>query len=279
MYLTLEECAAAWEAAGCHGTKVERMQRNTRWIPFYSWVAGGQSRNTSGPDPHSKEVARMLKDAGVLEDGGRLLDLGCGTGGFSLAFAQVGMDVTAMDMDDASLQVLKNRADANGLSGIHTQQAMWEDYTPESKFDVAFSAMCPAVCNYRELLRFEETATKYGCLIAVSRGSYDKHRKELIHRLRVQPKGMTTEAMWYYNMLYLMGRQPNVWNFTRHYEYETPLETVIRQNQVYFEVFGIPPEESGPKLRAYFAEHAVNGMVADVSHINTQLIWWKIPER
>ena len=280
MYLTLDECAVAWEKAGGHGTKEARITRNARWIPFYSYVAGGQQGNTSGPEPHAKEVARILQDAGVLQEGDSLLDMGCGTGGFSLAFAELGAQVTAMDMDAASLSVLQNRAKANGLTNIQTEEAMWEYYAPQKQFDVVFSSMCPAICDHGELLRFENMAKKYGCLIAVSRGSYDKHRKQLMQELKAMPTGgMTTEAMWYYNMLYLMGRQPNVWNFTRHYEYEAPVEKLVEQNKVYFEIFGIPQEESEPKLRAYYKRYAVGGMIADESHLNTQLIWWKIPEK
>ena len=278
MYLTLEECTAAWEAAGGHGTKEERIARNARWIPFYSYVAQGQLQSTAGPDPHAEEIAQILKDAGVLESGGTLLDLGCGTGGFSLAFAQQGMQVTAVDMDYPSLLVLSNRAKANGLE-IETERTMWERYNPKSKFDVVFSSMCPAICDYRELLRFEGMGSKYGCLIAVSRGSYDKHRKQLIQELDAKPRGMTTEAMWYYNILYLMGRQPNVWNFTRHFEHQAPIEKLVEQNKVYFQIFGISPEESEPKLRAYYKRHAIDGIVPDESYINTQLIWWKIPEK
>ena len=278
MYLTLEECAAAWEAAGGHGTKEERIARNARWIPFYSYVAQGQLQSSAGPDLHAKEVAQILKDAGVLESCGTLLDLGCGTGGFSLAFAQQGMQVTAVDMDYPSLLVLSNRAKANGLE-IETERTMWERYNPKSKFDVVFSSMCPAICDYRELLRFEGMGSKYGCLIAVSRGSYDKHRKQLIQELDAKPRGMTTEAMWYYNILYLMGRQPNVWNFTRHFEHQAPIGKLVEQNKVYFQIFGISPEESEPKLRAYYKRHAIDGIVPDESHINTQLIWWKIPEK
>lgn len=278
MYLTLEECAAAWEKAGGHGTKQERIARNANWIPFYTYAAQAQINNTSGPDPHAKEVAQLLKDAGVLQKGDTLLDLGSGTGGFSLAFAQQGMQVTAVDMDATSLQALMNRAKANGLE-IETENTMWEQYTPQTTFDVVFSSMCPAICNYEELLCFESTAKKYGCLIAVSRGSYDKHRKQLMQELNIKPSGMTTEAMWYYNMLYLMGRQPNVWNFTRHFEYQAPMEKLVEQNKVYFEIFGMPKEESEEKLGAYYERYAIDGMVPDESHINTQLIWWKIPEK
>ena len=41
----------------------------------------------------------------------------------------------------------------------------------------------------------------------------------------------------------------------------------------------MPKEESEEKLRAYYEQYAIDGMVPDESHINTQLIWWKIPEK
>lgn len=280
MFLTLEECISAWEKAGGHGTKEERIARNARWIPFYSYAANKQLGDTNGSDRHSKQISRILQDADVLQKGGTILDLGCGTGRYSLAFAECGAKVTAVDMENDSLNVLANRAHANSLADIETVQAMWELYDPDAQFDVVFSSMCPAICDYKELLRFEGMAKRYGCLIAVACGSYDRHRKILMQELQIQPTGgMTTEAIWYYNILYLMGRQPNVRTFAQQYEYQTPLEKLIEQNKIYFEIFGIRPEESEPKLRSYYEAHVVDGMIVDESHINTQLIWWKTSEK
>ena len=38
-------------------------------------------------------------------------------------------------------------------------------------------------------------------------------------------------------------------------------------------------ERFGAKIPDHMDASLFDGMVADVSHINTQLIWWKIPER
>ena len=122
MFFSLEECADAWEKAGEHGTKKERIERNLRWISFYSYVAEAQRNHKAGSDSYAKEVAGILKDSGVLNENETLLDLGCGTGSFALAFAEQGTCVTAVDMDELSLQVLKLRAEACAISNIDTKK-------------------------------------------------------------------------------------------------------------------------------------------------------------
>lgn len=278
MFLTLEDCIQSWKEAGQYGTKEERIARNARWIPFYSYAAESQLSSTAPADSHAREVARTLVSAGILNGEKTVLDVGAGTGRFSLAFGEVCGKVTALDMDSPSLAVLLNRAKANGLQNIEIERGMWELYPAKDKFDVVFSSMCPAICDYDELLRMEGMAREACALMAVTRGSYDKHRKKLMRELDVHPTGMTTEALWYYDTLYLMGRQPNVVNFTQHIEYTVPVESAVERDKVYFEIFGLDPADSERKLRDYYEANSKDGMVLNESHINTALIWWKIPK-
>lgn len=90
---------------------------------------------------------------------------------------------------------------------------------------------------------------------------------------------MTTEALWYYNTLYLMGRQPNVKTFTQRQEYTVPIDMAVERDKIYFEIFGLNPAQSEPKLRAYYEKLCQNGVISDISHINTALIWWKVPKK
>lgn len=48
----------------------------------------------------------------------------------------------------------------------------------------------------------EELSRRSCALVAVSRGSYDKHRKQMTAELNIRPKGgMVTEPVYYYNAL------------------------------------------------------------------------------
>ena len=67
MFMTLEECVQSWKEAGQYGSKEERIARNARWIPFYSYSAQSQLNSTAPTDPHAREVVHVLEDAGVYK--------------------------------------------------------------------------------------------------------------------------------------------------------------------------------------------------------------------
>ena len=277
MFETLEACAAAWEQAGNHGDIQTRIERNARWIPYYSFLASGRDEAEAAIDPHAAAVADGLVSRGYLSAGSSVLDIGSGTGAFAHAFASRGASVTALEMDSTSLAVCRTQARQLGLQNMRFEQQMWETFAPEEQYDFVFSSMCPAICNYTELLRMESLA-KHACgIIAVTRGSYDLHRKRLMALLDVRPTGgMTTEALWYFEALYLAGKQPEVQSFSRKFAFSLPLEETIERNERYFEIFGISPEVSHPKLTDYFSAVAEDGMVTDETLLNTQWITWQV---
>ena len=277
MFETLEACTAAWEQAGNHGDIQTRIERNARWIPYYAFLADGREEANAAIDPHARAVADGLVSRGYLAAGNAVLDIGSGTGAFAHAFASRGASVTALEMDASSLAVCRAQAEQLGLKDMQFTQQMWETFAPVGRYDFVFSSMCPAICNYAELLRMESLSKNACGIIAVTRGSYDLHRKRLMALLDVHPVGgMTTEALWYFEALYLAGRQPEVASFSRKFAYALPLEETIVRNVRYFTIFGIPPEESRPKLTEYFASIAEGGMVADETLLNTQLITWRV---
>lgn len=277
MFETLEVCAAAWEQAGNHGDIQTRIERNARWIPYYSFLASGRDEAEAAIDPHAAAVVDGLVSRGLVRAGSSVLDIGSGTGIFAHAFASRGASVTALEMDSTSLAVCRTQARQLGLQNMRFEQQMWETFAPEEQYDFVFSSMCPAICNYAELLRMEALA-KHACgIIAVTRGSYDLHRKRLMALLDVRPTGgMTTEALWYFEALYLAGKQPEVQSFSRKFAFSLPLEETIERNERYFEIFGISPEVSHPKLADYFSAVTEGGMVTDETLLNTQWITWQV---
>lgn len=277
MFDSLEACAAAWEQAGNHGDAAARIARNARWIPYYSFIASGREENVAAIDPHAAEVVDGLFSRGLVRAGSTVLDIGSGTGAFAHAFASRGASVTALEMDSASLAVCRAQAEALGLVNLQYENQMWETFTPKKQYSFVFSSMCPAICNYSELQRMESYASEACGILAVTRGSYDLHRKRLMALLNVHPQGgLTTEAIWYYEALYLSGRQPDVVNWSRKFNYEIPLEDALARNERYFEIFGISADESRPILVDYFAAEVKDGMVADETLLNTALITWRV---
>lgn len=277
LFDSLESCAQAWNEAGNHGDIQTRIERNERWIPYYSYLAKAREEAQAEIDPHAAAITKELFSRGLLREGDRVLDIGSGTGGYAHAFAAHGLRVTALEMDGESLAVCRAQAELMGLCNIEYEHQMWETFAPSQQYDFVFTSMCPAICNYDELVRMQGYATHACGIIAVTRGSFDMHRKKLMERLQVRPVGgMTTEAIWYYSALYLAGKRPDVLNWSRSFESAISVEEALLRNVRYFEIFGIPPETSRPILQDYFASVAQDGLAYDETRLNTALISWMV---
>ncbi len=69
------------------------------------------------------------KFASMLPKGGRILDLGCGSGRDSLAFLKAGFKVDAMDGSAAMCRA------AHALTSLPVAHATFEDYEPQGPYD------------------------------------------------------------------------------------------------------------------------------------------------
>lgn len=277
MFDSLDDCVDAWARAGNHGSKDERIERNPRWMRYYAYIYERQRNAEASVDSHAADVVDTLFQQGYLAPESSVLDIGSGTGAYALAFASRCAEVTALDMEPTSLVILQEHAAQLGLHNINCQEGMWETYRPNRTFSFVFTSMCPAICDYEELCRMESFSERACGIIAVTRGSYDLHRKRLMELLNARsPAGMTTEALWYYESLYLAGKQPNVRSWANQYAYDISMEEACRRNEVYFEIFGIPAEQSRPLLQQYFTSQAKNGLVSDETRLNAALISWSV---
>lgn len=276
---TLEECVAFWEETGKHGTKEERIARGKAWHPYYGYIAQKQLGKPLTLDSDATEIVDFLHREGILQSLDHVLDIGAGMGAYALEMARCCSKVTALDNSPECIAVIEDKLARSEISNVATQLISWEEFYPDEKFDVSFSSMCPAICNLEELCRMEAMTKRSCCLIAVTRGSYDKHRMRMIKELELKHKGgITTEALHYMNVLYLLGRQPNVRCITRASSYSIPVEAFCEQYVNYFPIFGMSKEESEHYLNRYVEENAVDGSIEEKSLHNLAVITWNVPK-
>lgn len=96
------------------------MSRSDRQLDRSEPVEGGSAGTAAHYDRYrlaypDRLIARVAGLAG-LKPGDAVLDLGCGTGMLTIAFAQLGMAVTAMDPDADMLARAREKGEAAGVS-------------------------------------------------------------------------------------------------------------------------------------------------------------------
>lgn len=277
---TYERCIEDWQDAVKPGTAQERVELTEKWNGYYSYLAKQQQGKTYAASKEAAGIIDFMLREGILLTSDSVLDIGAGMGGYTLELARHCGSVTAMDANENCLAVLDKRAQQMNIDNIKIVPLMWENLDAEArrgKYDFVFSSMCPTICTPHDLEKMEELTRRTVCIITVMRGSYEKHRREMMRLLDVKAKGMATEAMYYYNALYLMGRQPNVKCWSYQAKYPMPIDDAMERYPVYFKTFGISEERTIEFLREYYAENAENGNLTEECQMNMAMIYWNTP--
>lgn len=90
-----------------------------------------------------------------------IIDIGCGTGVWTLYLAQNAKETTALDNAKAMLEILKEDANKLQLTNIKYENCTfteWINKNQNAQFDIAFLSMSPALQDKKDYLNFMRLA-------------------------------------------------------------------------------------------------------------------------
>ncbi|MFA5313080.1 MAG: class I SAM-dependent methyltransferase [Methanomassiliicoccales archaeon] len=160
-------------------------------------------------------VIDHLSEREIIRTGDRVLDIGCGTGNFSIPFASIAREVDALDISASMLNILRSRASAEGCDNIIYTNERWETYEPGSSFDLVFSSFCPATCNLESVLKMESMSKGHCCILTMAPGSDRDIYSEVCGELT--GRGLSNrayDAIMPMSVLHEMGREPEMRQFS-----------------------------------------------------------------
>ncbi len=91
----------------------------------------------------------------------KIIDIGCGTGVWTLHLAQNAKEITALDNAKAMLEILKEDAKKLQLTNIKYENCTfteWVRKNQNTQFDIAFLSMSPALQDKKDYLNFIQLA-------------------------------------------------------------------------------------------------------------------------
>lgn len=107
-----------------------------------------------------QSVFEFMDEKGVLIEGKNVLDIGCGTGVYTLHLAKKALHVDALDFSKEMLNVLKEDAKKYNISGIKTIFSTFDDFKIPKPYDVAFCSMTPAVSEAKSFEKMDKSGDK-----------------------------------------------------------------------------------------------------------------------
>lgn len=109
-----------------------------RTIDFGRTVADYERHRPGFPD----RFFSLLMDRGWVESGQSVLDLGTGTGSVALGLAEIGLDVTGLDISAELLDGARRTAESRGLDVRFVQGSAESTRQDDHSFDVVTAGQC-----------------------------------------------------------------------------------------------------------------------------------------
>lgn len=136
------------------------------------------------------ELGAML---GLMPEGGRLLDMGCGTGWTSVLFAKKGFDVVGQDLVPEAIEAGRRLKQENGLENLDFVVGDYESLRFENEFDVVvfFDCLHHAVDEV-EALRSAWRALKPGgiCITSEPGRGHERRSAATVEQFGVTERDM-----------------------------------------------------------------------------------------
>lgn len=235
--------------------------------------------NKSVPNSQNDPFVRLVERECPLEFGKtRILDIGCGSGIYSMAFADYAGPILGLDVSPKMIEYAKKNAESAGADNVRFEVADWlsmEDDDPliAGGFDITLAHMTPAICSAETFLRM--LAVSEGkCFLTgyINRGSpiRDKMREiSASEGFSEQDKLLNV-----IDILWDMGLEPAIEYEIRKYAFTKTLDETkafyINDLRTYDHV----TDEMCREAERYLKSISVDGMVRDESRAVVATIYW-----
>ncbi|EPE3793749.1 class I SAM-dependent methyltransferase [Campylobacter lari] len=121
-----------------------------------------KARSYARYNPNLNEIQKAtFAKLGSLQDKS-VVDIGCGSGVWTLHLAQKAKSVLGVDSSSAMLEILQEDTKTHAISNVKTLNLDFENFykNNNTKFDLAFLSMSPALQNEKDYKAFLSLASK-----------------------------------------------------------------------------------------------------------------------
>lgn len=223
----------------------------------------------------TEQVLKFLKDKGALEENCSILDIGCGPGKYTLAFAKEVKTVNGTDISPKMIAFAKENAQSRSLRNIKFVQASWpevklSDMGWEKRFDLVFAAFCPGIDSADALKKMIEASSKH-CFMSGFVTRQDLVMEGLKKRLGIQNKSWGNQIYFSFNLLWQWGYYPEITyqdrSWTNEYDIEQMADILVRR---------LDNKDNRKDIIDYLKTISVNGKITEQTTAKVAWLYWQV---
>lgn len=237
------------------------------------------------PKPFSEKVhpkvvslIERIKKAGVDFKNRMVLEIGSGTGVYTLPMAQEASFVYGIDCSEEMGRVLLKEAEKHRIKNIHIQIGFWDEMDIDAlglrkNFDLVFAIMTSAVKTQEDLLRMEACSKRWLCYVGWGRKRRNPLMEEVfkLHGLELKPP---PGALSVYQILKGLGRNPSLEFFEDSWDWEGSMEEALEDLSGFIEMHGIHSEKE--IILEVLHQHEIGSYINHTTYVEEGLIIWEV---
>lgn len=229
-------------------------------------------------DPFLQLIDRL----GVLNPNANVLDVGCGSGRYSLAMADRCNSVTGIDLSSKMLEIADQEKIRQGKNNVRFIQDDWhfanlEEHDMLHHYDLVFAHMTPAVQSAETFEKMNH-ACKGTCVLVKPTRRTDPVSDAVKELAGIAQKKESAESdlMYTFGLLWLQGYQPYVEYRKDQWDMKKTLDEAyglyINRMKSYKEITAAEEE----MLKNYINSLAVDGLVREVVDTTIVTMYWQV---
>lgn len=226
-------------------------------------------------------VFDILKTEGYLNKYSSVLDIGSGTGIYTIPMAEYAKEVLAIDNSGDMCSILGEKVCKEELNNIEILNEDWNSINLKvlglyKKFDLVISSLNPSINSFEALYKMNESSKGYCCLISWSGAAENKVSKDLNRiLLNSDCKKGGYDVYYSFSILYAMGYYPKLdyvdFTWTLENSYQEAVERLTYEN--YWANSEIT-NGIKDKISSYVEENMDNGVFKEEFKAKLGIITW-----
>ncbi|SDL01159.1 methyltransferase domain-containing protein [Natronincola ferrireducens] len=251
---------------------------------YWNKVADKYDSNMMGQeeDRVGKVMNYLIKSKMITSDT-NVLDLGSGTGAYTIPMAKIANAVTALDSSSEMCSILKEKARINNLKNIAVLTKPWEEVNLKKEnlhknFDLVFSSLNPGIRNLKTLVKMNAASRKYCCLISTSGRVEDNTRREVGRLLlgKELDSKRANDVIYPFYILYNLGYSPQMEYINITFSREKKREEAITSLCDSFWLYTDITPDVRKKIADFVDSKIENGLFKTETKMKLGMVYWSV---
>lgn len=236
------------------------------------------------PSIDTDSFLKILKSYCMFDKNSVVLDVGCGTGRYSVALAQHCKQVIGIDLSPGMLEVAREKAESLGIENVEFLCLDWHeldlpDAGYEKAFDLVFARMTPAIQSADTFMKLSQ-ASRGWCAMAKPTKRTDLVSDAVKALIGIDQNRERSdesipyafELLWKNGMLPQFEYEKQQWNMLK--SLDDAFGTYINRLKISREL----SREEEEKAKAYLISIAENGFISEQVDTIISTMYWRVKE-